>query len=281
MYNFNLNYIWFKIKKEIYSILEKEKELKNFYQINLLNHDSIFDSLIHIISNKLKTNTFTTQNMKNIIQSIESYRSILEYKIKKDLQYIIHHDPVVRNYHVPLLYFKGFHALQAYRISNILWNQNRISLALYLQNQISTIFSVDIHPAAKIGSGIMLDHATGIVIGETTIIEDNVSILHSVTLGGKHALPGNRHPKIKKGVIIGAGAKIIGNIEIGTHSIIGAGSVVLNTVKPYSIVAGIPAKIIGTTLQKNNVKTNKINFFQKKHYLSKYKQEKFNNGSGI
>lgn len=144
----------------------------------------------------------------------------------------------------PLLYLKGFHAIQSYRITHYLWNQNRKSLALYLQNQISVAFDADIHPAAKIGHGIMFDHATGIVVGETSVIENDVSILQGVTLGGTGKESGDRHPKVRKGVMIGAGAKILGNIEVGKYAKIGANSVVLNPVPEYATAAGVPARIV-------------------------------------
>jgi serine O-acetyltransferase len=142
----------------------------------------------------------------------------------------------------PFLFFKGFHALQAYRVAHWLWKQKRNSLALFLQNRISCVFAVDIHPAARIGKGIMFDHATGIVIGETAVVEDNVSIMQSVTLGGTGKEHGDRHPKVRSGVLISAGAKVLGNIEIGECAKVGAGSVVLKDVAPRTTVAGVPAK---------------------------------------
>ncbi|MBO6102531.1 MAG: hypothetical protein J6P03_04670, partial [Opitutales bacterium] len=150
-----------------------------------------------------------------------------------------------QSYLEPLMYFKGFLAITAYRVSHILWNENRRHLALYFQSLISEIFAVDIHPAAKFGGGIMLDHATSFVAGETSVVEDDVSILHEVTLGGTSAEPVDRHPKVHSGVLIGAGAKLIGNIQIGRGAKIGAGSVVLNDVAPHTTVAGVPAKPIG------------------------------------
>ena len=162
-----------------------------------------------------------------------------------DIQAVRTRDPAVDKYSTPLLYLKGFHALQAYRIGHWLWTQGRRALAIFLQNQVSVSFQVDIHPAAKIGRGIMLDHATGIVVGETAVIEDDVSILQSVTLGGTGKTSGDRHPKIREGVMIGAGAKILGNIEVGRGAKIGAGSVVLQPVPPHTTAAGVPARIVG------------------------------------
>jgi serine O-acetyltransferase len=154
-------------------------------------------------------------------------------------------DPACEDLSTPFLYFKGFHALEAHRIANWLWRQERRTLARFFQNQISVTLGVDIHPAARIGSGIMLDHATGIVVGETAVIEDDVSILHSVTLGGSGKDCGDRHPKIRRGVLLSAGCKVIGNIEVGEGAKVGAGSVVLQDVPPHVTVAGVPAKIVG------------------------------------
>ncbi len=154
-------------------------------------------------------------------------------------------DPACRSYLGALLHMKGFQALQAYRVAHWLWGQGREALALLLQGRIAGTFAVDIHPAARIGSGIMMDHATGIVIGETAVVGDNVSMLHGVTLGGTGKDVGDRHPKVRRGVLIGAGAKILGNIVIGEGAKVGAGSVVLNDVPPHSTVAGVPARMIG------------------------------------
>jgi serine O-acetyltransferase len=162
-----------------------------------------------------------------------------------DILAVQERDPAVEEYSIPLLYLKGFHALQIHRVAHWLWKQKRIPLALYLQNRSSVIFGVDVHPAATIGKGIMFDHATGVVVGETAVIEDNVSLLQGVTLGGTGKQSGDRHPKIRQGVMIGAGAKVLGNIEIGMGAKVGAGSVVLESVPAHTTVAGVPAKIVG------------------------------------
>jgi serine O-acetyltransferase len=146
---------------------------------------------------------------------------------------------------LPLLYYKGFHALQSYRVAHWIWNKGRESLAFYLQNRISEVFGVDVHPAARIGTGILIDHGTSVVIGETAVIEDNVSMLHEVTLGGTGKQTGDRHPKVRQGVLIGTGAKILGNVEIGEGAKVAAGSVVLKDVPPHSTVAGVPAVVVG------------------------------------
>lgn len=162
-----------------------------------------------------------------------------------DLQAIRDRDPAVLDLLTPFLYFKGYMALQGYRVAHWLWEGGRKALALHLQSEISSVFAVDIHPAAVLGSGIMLDHATGIVIGETAVVEDEVSILQDVTLGGTGKEGRDRHPKVRRGVLIGAGAKILGNIEIGVGAKIGAGSVVLDAVAPYTSVVGVPARPVG------------------------------------
>ena len=154
-------------------------------------------------------------------------------------------DPACDDLSTPFLFYKGFHALQAHRVAHWLWKQGRKTLAQFFQNQISVTLGVDIHPAAQIGSGIMFDHATGIVIGETAVVEDDVSMLHSVTLGGTGKSCGDRHPKIRKGVLLSSGSKVIGNIEVGMNAKVGAGSVVLEDVPPNVTVAGVPARIVG------------------------------------
>jgi serine O-acetyltransferase len=169
----------------------------------------------------------------------------IEQAMRADIRAHRERDPACNKFCMPFLFFKGYHALQSWRIAHWLWSQKRNALALYFQNQISQAFDVDIHPGARIGSGIMIDHATGVVIGETTVIDDDVSMLHGVTLGGSGCMKTDRHPKIRRGVLIGVGAKILGNIEIGEGAKIGAGSVVLDAVAPHTTVAGVPAKPIG------------------------------------
>ena len=164
----------------------------------------------------------------------------------QDIQAVVNRDPAVSSYLTVLIHFKGFQALQVHRLAHYLWHKGRTDLALFIQSRNSEAFSVDIHPAAKIGKGVMFDHATGIVIGETAVVEDNVSLLQGVTLGGTGNESGDRHPKVREGVMIGSGAKVLGNIEIGRGSKVGAGSVVLNNVKPCRTVAGVPAKVVGT-----------------------------------
>ncbi len=165
--------------------------------------------------------------------------------IRADICAVRDRDSACDKLSMPFLYFKGFHALQSYRVAHWLWTQGRTSLALFFQNRISCEFGVDIHPAAKIGWGILMDHATGIVIGETAEVGNNVSLMQSVTLGGTGKEEGDRHPKVSDGVLLGAGAKILGNIRIGEGAHVGAGSVVLKDVPAHTMVSGVPAKVVG------------------------------------
>lgn len=259
MFSKSLSLIWNNIKKEAIILSKIEPVLASFYYSALLQHKSFNNALNYILANKLADSIIPEITIYKIIKKSYKKDPKIVISASYDILAIKQRDPVVNKYSTPLLYLKGFHALQAYRISNWLWKNKRYTLAEYLQNKISTIFAVDIHPAAKIGHGIMLDHATSIVIGETSIIENNVSILQSVTLGGTGKSKGDRHPKIREGVMIGAGAKILGNIEIGKNAKIGAGSVVLCSIPPNTTATGVPAKIIN--------KKNKLNFNTKKEKL--------------
>ncbi|XRX42580.1 MAG: serine O-acetyltransferase [Buchnera aphidicola (Eriosoma harunire)] len=239
-----LDVLWDIIVNETEFLLKKEPLLSKLYNKYIFQCNNLKESIINIIADQLSDAIVSHDMLYNICnKSCISHPIIIEHA-SADLQSIYTHDPSVNSYVIPLLYFKGFHALQAYRIAHYLWNNNQKSLALYLQYQISKLLSVDIHPAAIIGSGVMFDHATGIVIGETVVIDNNVSIFQSVTLGGTGKKMGDRHPKIRSEVVIGAGAKILGNIEIGFASKIGAGSVVLNSIPAYATAVGIPAKIV-------------------------------------
>ncbi|WP_127959187.1 serine O-acetyltransferase [Serratia microhaemolytica] len=240
-----LEQVWSSIKSEAKALAESEPMLASFFHATLLKHENLSRALSYILANKLANPSMPAIAVREVIE--EAYQSDGQMVLcaARDILAVQLRDPAVDKCSTPLLYLKGFHALQAYRIGHWLWQQGRQALAIYLQNQISVAFSVDIHPAAMIGSGIMLDHATGIVIGETAVVENNVSILQSVTLGGTGKTSGDRHPKIREGVMIGAGAKILGNIEVGKGAKIGAGSVVLRPVPPHTTVAGVPARVVG------------------------------------
>ncbi|AYN24451.1 serine O-acetyltransferase [Buchnera aphidicola] len=268
--------LWNMIKYEAQSVLQKEPILSKFCQESILNHNKLSHSLSYILSNKLSTSMISKKNIYSVFKKIYSNNLFIINAVVKDIKAVLERDPAVKNCLTPFLYLKGFQALEAYRLSNYLWNTKKYELSTYLQSRISTVFSVDIHPAASIGSGIMLDHATGIVIGEGVIIENDVSIFHSVTLGGtgKNSSK-NRHPTIRKKVIIGAGAKILGNIEVSQGVKVGAGSVVLKNIPPFVTVAGVPAKII------NENKTGKKIFFQEEKNNLIHHLEYFQYGEGI
>ncbi|ABF14197.1 serine O-acetyltransferase [Candidatus Palibaumannia cicadellinicola] len=240
-----LKLVWNSIKAEARLLADCEPMLASFFHATLLKHENLGSALSYMLANKLSNPIMPAIAIREVVE--EAYRADPDMILAaaRDIHAVLLRDPAVEKYSTPLLYLKGVHALQAYRIGHWLWYQNRQALAVYFQNQISVSFGVDIHPAAHIGCGIMLDHATSIVIGETAVVENDVSILQSVTLGGTGKTSGDRHPKIREGVMIGAGATILGNIEVGKGAKIGAGSVVLRSVPPHTTAAGVPARIVG------------------------------------
>jgi serine O-acetyltransferase len=237
--------VWAEIRIEARAASADEPALASFYHTTILNHSSFADAISFHLANKLDSQALPAMMLREVFEQAMAADLLIEQAMRADIRAHRERDPACNRYCIPFLFFKGYHALQSWRIANWLWVRGRNSLALYFQNQISQCFDVDIHPGARIGSGIMIDHATGVVIGETTVIEDNVSMLHGVTLGGSGCAKTDRHPKIRRGVLIGVGAKILGNIEIGEGAKIGAGSVVLDAVAPHTTVAGVPAKPIG------------------------------------
>lgn len=238
--------VWETIRQETQKEVENEPALASFLHATILNHDALEGALSFHLANKLGSPAISALQAREIIEDSLVNDCGIGKAVRADIKAVYDRDSACNSYLLPFLYFKGFHALQAYRVAHCLWTHNRRSLAYFLQSHISLTFGVDIHPAATIGKGIMLDHATGIVIGETTIIEDDVSIMQAVTLGGTGKEAGDRHPKIRHGVLISAGAKILGNIEIGAGAKIGAGSVVLKPVAPHTTVVGVPAEPVGT-----------------------------------
>jgi serine O-acetyltransferase len=184
-------------------------------------------------------------SLRDVFIQALSDSAFIREALRRDLTAVLQRDPAARGLAQPFLHYKGFHALQAHRVAHWLWGKGRESLACYLQSRVSEVFAVDIHPAARMGKGILIDHGTGVVIGETAVVGDDVSLLHEVTLGGTGKECGDRHPKVGNGVMIGAGAKILGNVRIGNGSKVAAGSVVLHEVPPHATVAGVPAKIVG------------------------------------
>lgn len=240
-----LEHIWQHIRTEAESLAKCEPMLASFFHATILKHHNLGGALSYILANKLANPIMPAIALKEIIEEAYHADPNIICSAASDIEAVRTRDPAVDKWSTPLLYLKGYHALQSYRVTHYLWQQGRQALAIYLQNEISVAFDVDIHPAARVGCGIMLDHATGIVVGETAVIEDDVSILQGVTLGGTGKEHGDRHPKIREGVMIGAGAKILGNIEIGRYSKIGANSVVLQPIPEYATAAGVPARIIG------------------------------------
>lgn len=201
-------------------------------------------ALGRLLSDKLQTPHFPAAVFRDAWESFAAHDAELPRKLAHDIRIVLDNDPAAHDALRPFLFFKGFHALQSYRLAHDLWHHGRQPLALLVQNRVSDLFGVDIHPAARIGSGIMFDHATGIVIGETAVVEDEVLFWHGVTLGGRALAPEDRHPKVRRGAQIGAGALVLGNIEIGAEAKIAAGSVVVKSVPAGATVAGTPAKVV-------------------------------------
>ncbi len=240
-----LDPVWDRIRKEAREAVRLEPLMGGLIHSTILHHNTLEQALAYRISLKLGSGEMSEQLLREIAD--EAYRNDagLGAAARADLGAVFERDPACHRQMEPLMYFKGFQAVQAYRIGHWLWKEGRKDLAFYLQMRVSEIFGIDIHPAARIGQGIMIDHAHAIVIGETAVVGDNVSLLHSVTLGGTGKESGDRHPKIGDGVLIGAGAKVLGNIQVGCCSRIAAGSVVLEDVPTRKTVAGVPAKVIG------------------------------------
>ena len=237
--------IWDKLREECRQKAEAEPMLASYLHLTILNHRRLEDALSFHLASKLATPNLPAMSIREFMSEAFDKSEQIQEAIRMDLEAIARRDPASRGISEPFLHYKGFHALEAYRVSHWLWERGREALACYLQNRISEVFAVDIHPAARIGKGILIDHATSVVIGETAVVDDDVSMLHEVTLGGTGKTSGDRHPKVRKGVLIGAGAKILGNVVIGEGSKVAAGSVVLSDVPPHTTVAGVPAVVIG------------------------------------
>ncbi|MFU8847998.1 MAG: serine O-acetyltransferase [Opitutales bacterium] len=245
MTTIDLDAHWIELRERALLIVESEPVLRILLNETILDRSSFAECLTYRITRKLVNHGASIEVLHNVfLEAFEKDSKILQ-QVACDMIAANERDPACPDVLTPLLYFKGFQALVCYRISHYLWQVGRRDFALYLQSLIAETFSVDIHPAAEISCGILLDHATGFVAGETAVIEHDVSILHEVTLGGTGKERGDRHPKVRSGVLLGAGAKILGNVEIGEGSKVGAGSVVLKDVPPHVSVAGVPAKIVG------------------------------------
>jgi serine O-acetyltransferase len=247
----NLENLWAKLRSEAERLCGEEPELRHLVDDVVLSRGSFAEALAARLGRRLAREDMPRGMLEPLFVEILSGDERIAHACGRDLLAMFERDPACFSPLEPLLFFKGFMALGTYRISHKLWRDGRRWLALYLQSISSEVFSTDIHPAARIGCGILLDHATSFVVGETAIIEDDVSILHEVTLGGTGKDTGDRHPIIRSGVLIGAGAKILGRVEIGTHAKVGAGSVVLNDVPPHTTVAGVPAVVVGEAKELN------------------------------
>ena len=236
---------WHVLHAEVKALADEEPLLASYLHATVLNHRTLEDSLSYLLAGKLASPDLPAMSLRQAITQAFEAAPEIRRAIRLDLAAAVDRDPAANGTANPFLNHKGFHALQAYRVAHWFWNERRRALALYLQSRISEVFSVDIHPAAVLGSGVFIDHATGVVIGETAVVGDNVSMLQGVTLGGTGKETGDRHPKIGNCVLLSAGATVLGNIRIGDCSKVGAGSVVLQDVPPRSTVVGVPARVVG------------------------------------
>lgn len=243
----DLNAHWEDIRQRAHDIFAQEPALKTLLHETVLDRKSFAECLTYRLCRKLVNHAASIDALHEVFMEAFLHEPKILQQVACDMIAVNERDPACNDVLTPLLYFKGLQSLVCYRVAHHLWKVDRKELALYLQSLISETFCVDIHPAAQIGCGILLDHATGFVAGETAVIENDVSILHAVTLGGTGKDRGDRHPKVRSGVLLGAGAKILGNVEIGEGAKVGAGSVVLKDVPPHTSVAGVPAQIIGKT----------------------------------
>tara|TARA_B110000014_G_C20123472_1_gene596678 strand:- start:295 stop:1074 length:780 start_codon:yes stop_codon:yes gene_type:complete len=243
----NVTKVWETIQEETLKRVKAEPVLASFFHSMILEHHSFSSAIANQLANDLSTSSVLPLMIRNIIrESMKEKKEILE-GVTKDLVAVKERDPACKFYSTPILFYKGFRALQSHRVANWLWNNQRHTLALFFQSRASEVYGVDIHPAASIGDGVMIDHGTGVVIGETAVVEDNVSIFAGVVLGGTGKERGDRHPKIREGVLLSSASIILGNVEVGKYAKVAAGSVVLENVKEHITVAGIPAKPSGSS----------------------------------
>ncbi len=236
---------WLRLRDEAEALCSKEPVLAGFVFSTILNHNRLEEAIAHRLAQRIAHADVDAGELYRSLEDVLAKTPELGEAFRADLAAVFDRDPACNRLIEPILYFKGFHALQTYRFAHEMWKAGRTDFAFYLQSQSSRVFGVDIHPAAVIGRGIMIDHATGVVIGETAKVGDDASILHGVTLGGSGKEADDRHPKIGRCVMIGAGAKILGNIKVGDCARIAAGSVVLKDVPEKTTVAGVPARVVG------------------------------------
>lgn len=236
--------VWAALRNEAERASRDEPALASLLNSVILSHTSLADALSFQLARKIADQELRAMSAREFAEEAYEADPSIVAAAELDLKAVFERDPACKGYVQPFLYFKGFMALQTHRVSHWMWTHGRETLAHYLQSRASEIFQVDIHPAARIGSGVFLDHGTGVVIGETAVVGDDVSMLHGVTLGGTGAERGDRHPKIGKGVLLGAGAKVLGNIHIGDYAKVASGSVVLKPVPAGCTAAGVPARLV-------------------------------------
>jgi len=237
--------VWTRVRSEAEDVAHREPALAAFIYENILHHDSLEAAVAHRVSQRLDHADLSAEHIRQAYRDAIEDEPALGEAFRADIVAVFDRDPATNRLIEPVLYYKGFHAVQTHRLAHWLLKKGRKDFALYLQSRASVVFQCDINPAARIGRGIFLDHATGFVVGETAVIDDDCSILHDVTLGGTGKEHEDRHPKIRRGVMIGAGAKILGNIEVGQCARIAAGSVVIKPVPNNVTVAGVPARVVG------------------------------------
>lgn len=242
----NFDPIWSRVLAEAERALASEPALAPLLLGSILNQESFEAAVAHRIAARLDHPVLKADLIEQAYAEAVADDEAIGAAMRADVMAVLDRDPATNRAIEPILYFKGFHAIQTHRLAHWLWHKGRHDFALYLQSRSSEVFQTDINPAARIGRGLFLDHATGLVVGSTAVIEDDVSLLQDVTLGGTGKERGDRHPKIRRGVLIGAGAKVLGNIEVGRCARIAAGSVVLKSVPNNVTVAGVPAQIVGT-----------------------------------
>ena len=246
-----LDPIWSALRQQAEAMAISEPTLAGFVHATILQHDRLEQALSYHLARKLGSDDLSPLAIREIFDHAIAAEDSFGQAVRADLSAVFERDPACHSYLDAFLFYKGFHALECHRVAHWLWQEGRAAMALFLQSRISQLFAVDVHPAAKIGRGIMFDHATGIVIGETAVVEDDVSIMQDVTLGGTGKESGDRHPKIRRGVLLSLGAKVLGNIEVGEYSRVGAGSVVLKSVPPGCTAVGVPAKLVNCDCGEN------------------------------
>ena len=237
--------LWARLRGEAEEAYDRAPMLAPLFLDSIINQPNFESAVFHRVGTRLKNDVISLPLILRAFQQALDAEPDLSAALRADITAVYDRDPACGRFIEPFLYFKGFHAIEAHRLTHWLWHNGNRDFAFYLQSRASEVFQTDIHPAARLGRGLFLDHATGLVVGETAVIEDNVSMLQDVTLGGTGKQAGDRHPKVRRGAMIGAGAKILGNIEVGENARVAAGSVVLTSVPPHTTVAGVPARPVG------------------------------------